>query len=397
MTREDFLVLHKWREAPAYAFGMVGQSGVVSPDEKEAYWRVYTDIISAAENARDEHPAASDLRLKKMGYSRERGSRGHRPKDLWASVCAVGAEVFEGKPQVYAIASHRGLEVGFAASISEDDYFDAASKERNRAVIPMINAKLPGPADPLTAKLDSALAATGHWHFNSKTRLTEGEPGFDAFGSAADLIAHLKASGDEAGGGVICRMFAIDEIEGVDVIQEFKTALGIFTPLLARCAPTTWDTAIRVAQQAVEQFSADQEVDPENEEDGRKKVLAEVARRQGQKAFRGRLIDAYGGACAITGTSVLDVLQAAHIRPYNGPSTNHVTNGLLLRADLHTLFDLKLVTVEPGTMTVCVSPLLADTPYASFHGSPLSLPSKPTLRPSGVALANHCATLKVPV
>lgn len=396
MIRDDFLVLHQWRDAPAYAFGMAGQPGVVSLEEKEAYWRVYNAVVVAAESARAEHPAASGLRLKKMGYSRERGSRGHRPKDLWASVCAVGAEVFEGKPQVYAIASHRGLEVGFAASISEDDYFDAASKERNRAVIPMINAKLPGPTDPLTAQLDSALAATGNWHFNSKTRLTEGEPGFDAFGSAADLIAHLKASGDEAGGGVICRVYAIDEIQGVDVQQEFKTALGIFTPLLARCAPTAWDTAIRVAQQAVQKFTDDQQVDPENEVDGRKKVLAEVARRQGQKAFRGRLIDAYGGACAITGTSVLDVLQAAHIRPYNGPKTNHVTNGLLLRADIHTLFDLKLVTVDPSSMTVCVSPLLADTPYASFHGSPLGLPPKPAQRPSGAALANHHAALKVP-
>jgi hypothetical protein len=203
MIREDFLVLHQWRDAPAYAFGLAGEPGVVSASEKEAFWRVYTAVVEAAESARDEHLAASSLRLKKKGYSRERGSRGHCPKDLWAAICAVGAEIFESKPQVYAIASHRGLEVGFAASISEDDYFDAASKERNRAVIPMINAKLPAPTDPLTVQLDAALAATGGWHFNTKTRLTEGAPGFDAFGSAAELIAHLKANGDEGGGGVI--------------------------------------------------------------------------------------------------------------------------------------------------------------------------------------------------
>ena len=91
MIRDDFLVLHQWRDAPAYAFGMAGQPGVVSLEEKEAYWRVYNAVVVAAESARAEHPAASGLRLKKMGYSRERGSRGHRPKDLWASVCAVGA------------------------------------------------------------------------------------------------------------------------------------------------------------------------------------------------------------------------------------------------------------------------------------------------------------------
>jgi predicted restriction endonuclease len=147
-----------------------------------------------------------------------------------------------------------------------------------------------------------------------------------------------------------------------------------------------------VAQQAVEDFTAVPETDPESEVDGRRKVLAEVARRQGQKAFRGRLIDAYGGSCAISGTSVLDVLQAAHIRPYNGPSTNHVTNGLLLRADLHTLFDLKLITVDPSSMAICVSPLLADTPYASLHGNLLSIPPESAKRPSHQALSKHYAS-----
>ena len=59
--------------------------------------------------------------------------------------------------------------------------------------------------------------------------------------------------------------------------------------------------------------------------------------------FRDALIGAYAGRCAITGCSVLDILEAAHITPYLGPDTNHVTNGLLLRADLHTLFDTCLL------------------------------------------------------
>ena len=47
-------------------------------------------------------------------------------------------------------------------------------------------------------------------------------------------------------------------------------------------------------------------------EDGRKKILAEVARRQGQSSFRADLLEAYEGKCAISGTGVADVLQAAH-------------------------------------------------------------------------------------
>ncbi len=50
-------------------------------------------------------------------------------------------------------------------------------------------------------------------------------------------------------------------------------------------------------------------------------------------------MDAYGGRCAVTNCDIEDVLEAAHISPYNGPSTDQVYNGLLLRTDIHTLFD----------------------------------------------------------
>ncbi len=389
MDPQDFRVLEKWKSAPAYAFGQVGKEGVVSSEEKESFWRIYSALGEAASAAMDSHPNADKLRLKRMNYSRERGSRGHRPKDLWASVCALGAEVFEDKPQVYAIASHRGLEIGFAASISEDDYFDTASKERNRAIVPFINAKLPSPEDSLTVQLDAHLASSGGWHFNTKTRLVTGQAGFDQFGSAAELISHLKAAGDDAGGGVICRVYPIDLLSSVDLDAEFESAVGIFAPLLAKCAPTPWDIQIRLGQVTVSEVVDEPPFDPNSSEDGRKKVLAEVARRQGQKAFRNKLIEAYGGACAISGTAVLDVLQAAHISPYNGPATNHVANGLLLRADLHTLFDLKLLTVNPATMRVQISPLLLETPYGAFHGQEVNAPKQPSQRPSQIALGQH--------
>jgi len=50
------------------------------------------------------------------------------------------------------------------------------------------------------------------------------------------------------------------------------------------------------------------------------------------------------------------VLEAAHIKPYRGKTDSHLENGLLLRADLHTLFDLNLIGVEPDTLTVRVHP-----------------------------------------
>jgi hypothetical protein len=126
--------------------------------------------------------------------------------------------------------------------------------------------------------------------------------------------------------------------------------------------------------------------DPQDETDARRKVLLEVARRQGQRGFRKSLIEAYGGACAISGCAVLDVLQAAHIRPYTGPHRNNVTNGLLLRADLHTLFDLRLITIDPEAMLVEVSEQLLGSPYFEFHNTPIRLPADQKLHPNRKAL-----------
>ena len=97
------------------------------------------------------------------------------------------------------------------------------------------------------------------------------------------------------------------------------------------------------------------EFDPKDLADGRKKQLAEIIRRQGQPSFRKKLLKAYNAVCAITGTSLPVVLEAAHITPYLGPATNATSNGILLRGDLHTLFDLGLVTVDKDSMEVKVS------------------------------------------
>lgn len=69
--------------------------------------------------------------------------------------------------------------------------------------------------------------------------------------------------------------------------------------------------------------------------------------RLGQGAFRVLVTDAYQRRCAITGERTLPVLEAAHIRPYAEEGPHQVSNGLLLRSDLHILFDRGYVTVTP--------------------------------------------------
>lgn len=128
--------------------------------------------------------------------------------------------------------------------------------------------------------------------------------------------------------------------------------------------------------------------DPASIEDGRQLIAMMVKRRQGQAGFRRALMKAYRCRCAVSGCEIAPLLEAAHIHPYRGPKTNAVQNGLLLRADVHTLFDLGLITVS-GNRQIEVSASLVDTEYASLHGRALAEPRSPKDRPSGMALAWH--------
>ncbi len=126
--------------------------------------------------------------------------------------------------------------------------------------------------------------------------------------------------------------------------------------------------------------------DPQNLEDERERQLQEIIRRRGQPEFRAKLIDAYGGRCAVTGWDAVSALEAAHITPYLGPSSHHVSNGLLLRADIHTLFDLDLIGIDPASLIVILAAQLRQTCYQEFAGKAISLPDDPAIRPSEEAL-----------
>ncbi|MDR5820441.1 HNH endonuclease signature motif containing protein [Caballeronia sp. LZ043] len=129
--------------------------------------------------------------------------------------------------------------------------------------------------------------------------------------------------------------------------------------------------------------------DPSNLQDARRWIDASIVVRQGQATFRRQLLDAYERRCALTNCSVEEVLEAAHICGYLGKETNDVRNGLLLRADLHTLYDRKLIAIDPATHKVLIAPELEGTEYASLAGHRLRLPKDAQDQPSSEALHSH--------
>lgn len=107
--------------------------------------------------------------------------------------------------------------------------------------------------------------------------------------------------------------------------------------------------------------------------------------RRGQAKFREGLLAAYSRTCAVTGCKVVDLLEAAHIRPHAHEPNYSMTNGLLLRADIHTLFDVGLLAVD-SRYRIRVAPVLQFSEYKMYHEKDLRQPELPSDMPNAEAL-----------
>jgi putative restriction endonuclease len=118
-----------------------------------------------------------------------------------------------------------------------------------------------------------------------------------------------------------------------------------------------------------------------------------VRPRLGQATFRIAVLDAYGRACAVTSEHSLPALEAAHIRSYAHEGPHEIRNGLLLRADLHRLFDTGYITVTPQ-LRLEVGRRLRDDyrngrSYYPLHGAAVQVPAAPSHQPDGAFLQWH--------
>ena len=159
------------------------------------------------------------------------------------------------------------------------------------------------------------------------------------------------------------------------------------SPVLRRSTPLFWqiEVAVDSAVRLPDAHGGDEEPFVLEESDRRRLVERQIRERRGQQAFREQLLQRCGGRCMVTKCTTLAVLEAAHITPYRGESDNHPENGLLLRSDIHTLFDLDLLGIRPVDLKVVLHPDLAkQRDYKSLAGRKLlctarKRPSKPAL------------------
>jgi hypothetical protein len=117
---------------------------------------------------------------------------------------------------------------------------------------------------------------------------------------------------------------------------------------------------------------ADIDDTPLDADDQRKAVLRQIKQRRGQKLFRDTLIS-YEPKCAVSGCNIVDILEAAHISAYKNDTHNYLGNGILLRCDMHTLYDLDLFAINPESLVIYFAPQIQDEEYTRYHGKKLHL------------------------
>jgi len=122
------------------------------------------------------------------------------------------------------------------------------------------------------------------------------------------------------------------------------------------------------------------------EEKARYGLPVSMLPRLGQGSFRIVVTDAYERRCAVTNERTLPALDAAHIKPYSENGPHDVSNGILMRRDLHALYDKGYITIS-ASMNVEVSRRIREEfengrDYYRYHGSKIHVPIKSTYQPS---------------
>lgn len=99
-----------------------------------------------------------------------------------------------------------------------------------------------------------------------------------------------------------------------------------------------------------------------------------VRLRRGQFKLRQKLFIYHKSRCAITECSIQPLLDACHIYPFADSNNCEAKNGILLRSDIHDLFDAHLLTIGIESRTIYIHSSVIDTTYRAYHGQQIVCP-----------------------
>ena len=253
----------------------------------------------------------------------------------------------------------------FYVGLTDNNWFDYLRKLPG---IDEVNFWQPGggsafkilqPGEPFLFKLHSPLNfIVGGGFFAHWTRLpislaweTFGEKnGARSFEEMKNLIISRRGAGKDRfedfniGCILLEEPFFFDRSEWIQVPSDWKapTQQGKHYDLLTEPGKSLWEQ-VRMRLAGKLSYLPETRI----EDSARYGAPTLVQHRLGQGSFRIMVTDAYDRACAITEEHTLPALEAAHIKPFNLQGPNAVYNGLLLRSDIHRLFDKGYITVTP--------------------------------------------------
>ncbi|HEY9764322.1 MAG TPA: pentapeptide repeat-containing protein [Trichocoleus sp.] len=122
--------------------------------------------------------------------------------------------------------------------------------------------------------------------------------------------------------------------------------------------------------------------------------IQSVLKRRVQYSLQQKLLEVYNYQCAITQCPIRPLLETTLITGSGKVLLDHPSNGLVLRSDLKTLYDLHLLAIHPDNLTVLLSPTLLKTDYAALKGRKISVPVQQSCKPNPGCLKHHLLACK---
>ena len=226
-----------------------------------------------------------------------------------------------------------------------------------------------------------------------------GVPDFTAF--RARILEHRDANelGRQIGCTILTQPFFFPRDAWIPVPSNWSAniVVGMRYDTAEPAGQTLWQQVLERLGGALTPAGSEAKAAGEEEQE-RYGAARLVQPRLGQGAFRVLVTDAYQRRCAMTGERTLPALEAAHIQRYSDKGPHRVDNGLLLRSDLHHLFDLGYLTVTADyriEVSRCIKEEYENgRDYYALHGRELAiLPAAKEERPSQVFLDWHRETL----